>query len=258
MELALLNELEDFSSLFTSPVFLLGAAFQIWMFIDACRRREWFWALAIFFLSVFAAFWYFLQVYRGSPNSVLTAGFQLPGAIDRRRISELESKLRVVDHAVHHLQLGDIYFQQGKLDKALAAYEAAHKLDSKDIDVRAHYGQCLLRLGRFQEARPLLEGACHEDLRHDYGHTLMALAECLAQQGEKDQSIKVWRLVLEGHSYARARYQLAALLVETGEAAQAKGLLGELIEDDRHAPKYDRRRDRIWVKEARRLASSLG
>ena len=257
MELALLNELEDLPSFLTSPVFLIGAVFQIWMLVDACRRREWVWAVAIFFLSVFAAFWYFIQVYRDSPNTILAAGFQLPGAIDRRRIKELEGKLRIVDHAAHHLQLGDIYFQQGKLDKALASYQSAHKLDANDIDVRAHLGQCLLRLGQIQEARPLLEGACHENLRHDYGHTLMALAECLAQQGEKEQSIKVWRLVLEGHSYARARYQLAALLVEAGDDSQAKPLLNELIEDDRHAPKYDRRRDRIWVKEAKRLASTL-
>jgi hypothetical protein len=258
VELAMLNELEALPNLVTSPFFLIGFAFQVWMFIDACRRREWIWAGAIFFFSVFAAAWYFMQVYRQSADTVMTRGFEFPGAVDRRRITELEGKLRVVDHAVHHLQLGDIYFQQGKLEKALESFRAAHERDPKDIDVRAHLGQCLLRLGKASEARPLLEGACRENLRHDYGHTLMALAECLTLQGEKEHAVKVWRLVLEGHSYARARCQFAALLVEIGEKTEAVALLRELVEDDRHAPKYDRRRDKVWVRQAGRLLATLG
>ena len=42
-------DLEYLRAVVTSPVFLLSTAFQIWMLIDAVRRREWIWAALIFF-----------------------------------------------------------------------------------------------------------------------------------------------------------------------------------------------------------------
>src|SRR5688572_2137058 len=168
--------------LLTSPVFLLGTIFQVWMLIDAVRRREWVWALFIAVFSVFAAFWYFFSVYRSSP--LATRGFELPGAHDRRRIKELQAQIHHLDKPHHYSQLGDIYFQQGKLDKAEGCYRASLERDPNDIDTRAHLGQCLLRLQRPDEARPLLESVIAANPKHDYGHSLMAYAETLAAKGE--------------------------------------------------------------------------
>ena len=64
------------------------------------------------------------------------------------------------------------------------AYRAAMERDPQDIDTRAHLGQCLLREKRPAEARPLLEGVIAENPKHDYGHTMMALAETLTALGE--------------------------------------------------------------------------
>src|SRR5690242_13846552 len=100
--------------------FVLVLAFQIWMLIDAIRREEWVWAVCIFLFSRFSAALYFFLVYRAAPSA--TQGFQLPGAHDRRRIKELEAQIHHLDKAHHHLQLGDIYFQKGNLDKAEKCY----------------------------------------------------------------------------------------------------------------------------------------
>jgi len=102
--------------LVTGPVSLLITAFSIWMFIDAIRREEWIWAVFIFIGCGLSAVFYYFLVYRNTPSA--TRGFELPGAHDRRRIKELEAKIHHLDKAHHHSQLGDIYFQQGKLAKA--------------------------------------------------------------------------------------------------------------------------------------------
>src|ERR1041385_4270722 len=161
----------------SSPLALLITAFQLWMFVDAIRQREYIWAAIIIFGWGLAALWYYLWVYRGSPST--TRGFELPGAFDRRRMKELESQIHYLDKAHHHLQLGDIYFQKGKLEKAESCYRASIERDPQDIDTRAHLGQCLLRLKRPAEARPLLEGAIAENPKHDYGYSMMALAETM-------------------------------------------------------------------------------
>jgi hypothetical protein len=247
--------LAEFLYWINSPVSLVFAGFAIWMLVDAIRRREWVWVLFILFTG-FAAIWYFFSMYRGSPSA--TQGFELPGAHDRRRIKELQAQIHHLDKAHHHFQLADIYFQQGKLEKAEASYRAAIERDPQDIDIRAHLGQCLLRLKRPEEARPLLEGVCKENAKHDYGHSFMAFAETLAALNDIDNAIAVWEHVLQNHSYARARYQLAELYAAKGKSDLAGQQVDELLADDVHAPAFQRKRDRVWIRRAKKLRRRLG
>ena len=240
--------------LFYSPASFLFGAFALWMLVDAVRRREWLWALFIG-CTGFGAVWYFFYVYRGSPEAM--RGFELPGAHSRQRIKELQAQIHHLDKAHHHFQLGDIYFRRGKLDEAEKCYRAAIERDPQDIDIRAHLGQCLLRLKRPAEARPLLEGVCQENSKHDYGYSLMALAETVAALNETDKAISIWEQVLEQHSYARARFQLAELYAVQGKTDLAHRQLDELLADDMHAPNFQRKRDRVWVRRAKRLKRKL-
>lgn len=234
-------------------LFLL--AFQLWMFIDAIRRREWLWAVFIALFSGFSAVLYFFLVYRAAPSA--TQGFELPGAHHRRRIKELEAQIHHLDKAHHHSQLGDIYFQQGKLAKAEACYRAALERDAQDLDTRAHLGQCLLRLKRPDEARPLLEGVLTEKPDHDYGYTMMAQAETLTALGETENAILYWQHVTQSHTYPRAKVQLAELYFATGQADLARPELQDVVADDAHAPAFQRRRDRVWVSRAKAMLRRL-
>src|SRR6266566_8024621 len=186
---SLLSDLANWQFL-TNPVVLLMTAFQVWMFVDAVRREEWIWAAFIFIGFGLSALLYFFFVYRAVPSA--TRGFELPGAHDRRRIKELQAQIHHLDKPHHYFQLGDIYFQQGKLDKAEACYRSALERDPQDIDTRAHLGQCLLRENKPTEARPLLEGVVSENPKHDYGYSLMALAETFSALGEKATATDIW------------------------------------------------------------------
>jgi tetratricopeptide (TPR) repeat protein len=146
------NQLEDWSFLLTNPVWLAMTAFQLWMLVHALRNREWLWAFFIFIGSGLGALWYFFSVYRNTASA--TSGFELPGAQSRRRIRELQAQIYHIGNASHHFQLGDVYFQRGKLAEAEKCYRAALERDPKDIDVRAHLGQCLLRQKKFRRGAP--------------------------------------------------------------------------------------------------------
>lgn len=247
---SLLTYLKHPELLFTSIPSLAFIVFDIWMIVHAIRNRDWVWVVFLVAFP-FSAFWYFFTSYREAPS--LTRGFELPGAHSRRRIKELQAQIHHLDKPHHHLQLGDIYFQQGKLELAEAEYRAALERDHADRDIRAHLGQCLLRLKRPQEAQPLLDSVAHEEPRHDYGHTLMALAESYQALGNKDAAIKVWEQVLQNYSYARARVQLASLHLERNARAAAAEQLHEAIDSDAHAPSFDRRRNRVWIRRAKKL-----
>src|SRR5215475_10117965 len=182
--------------LLSSPLALLFLVFQGWMLVDAIRQRQWLWVVLILF--GFGAIWYYFYYYRGSVSA--TRGFELPGANNRRRIKELQAQIHHLDKAHHHFQLGDIYFQQGKLDKAEACYRASLDRDPQDIDTRAHLGQCLLRQRKPSEARPLLEGVVKENPKHDYGYSQMALAETLSALGDTEGALSIWQVVTQNHS----------------------------------------------------------
>jgi hypothetical protein len=234
-----------------SPLALIVFIFQIWMLVDAVRQREWFWAFFILIGWGFAALWYYFYVYRGSVSA--TRGFELPGAHSRRRIKELEAKIHHLDKPHHYFQLGDVFFQQGKLAKAEACYRAALERDPTDIDARAHLGQCLLRLKRPGEARPLLESVVAENPKHEYGYSQMALAETLTALGETGAALTIWKQVTDCHSYPRAKVQLAELYIARNQADLARSEVREVIADDVHAPTFQRRRDRVWVRRAKGL-----
>src|SRR5580704_5957833 len=143
---SLLTNITNLDYLLTSPLVLVTTVFQIWMLIHAIRRQEWLWAVFIFFFWGVSSILYFFLVYRETPSA--TSGFELPGAHHRKRIKELQAQIYHLDKAHHHSQLADIYFQQGKLIQAEGGYRAALERDAKDLDTRAHLGQCLLRLKR--------------------------------------------------------------------------------------------------------------
>jgi hypothetical protein len=253
---ALLSYLEAWKYLLTSPISLVIFGFQIWMLIHAIRQREWVWVLFLVVGWGFAALWYYLTVFRATPSA--TSGFELPGAHNRRRIKELQDQIYHLDKAHHHSQLADIYFQQGKLAQAEAGYRAALERDPRDLDTRAHLGQCLLRLKRPQEARPLLEGVVAENPKHDYGHTLMALAETLTALGETAAAQQVWLRVTSDHSYPRAKVQLAELYLAQKQTDLARAELKDVVADDLHSPAFQRRRERVWVNRARSLLRQIG
>jgi hypothetical protein len=236
---------------FANPLFGIMSLFQLWMLIDAVRKREWMWAFFIFVGFGISALFYYFAVYRNTPSA--TRGFELPGAHDRRRIKDLQAKIHHLDKAHHHSQLADIYFQQGKLALAETSYRAALERDSQDIDTRAHLGQCLLRQKRASEARPLLEGVIAENPKHDYGYSMMAYAETLMALGENEAALKIWKQVTENHSYPRAKVQLAELHLAANQMDLAKSELKEVLDDDVHAPMFQRKRDRVWIKRARAL-----
>lgn len=239
-----------------NPWLLLVTAFQIWMFVHAIRNREWIWAVCIFIFWGLTAVLYFFLVYRATPSS--TRGFELPGAGSRARIKQLQSQIHHIGNAYHYFQLGDVYFQRGKLADAEKCYRAALEREPNDIDTRAHLGQCLVRMNRPAEARSLLESVMHEKPDHDYGHTMMALAETLTALGETDNALQYWQHIVQNHSYPRAKVQLAELYIAKNQNDLARVELKDVLSDDVHAPAFQRKRDRVWISRAKSLMGKLG
>jgi Tfp pilus assembly protein PilF len=75
--------------------------------------------------------------------------------------------------------------------------------------------------------------------------------------GENDKAFALWKQVTEYHSYARAKVQLAEIYLARNQPELALPELQDVIADDAHAPTFQRRRDRIWIRKARSLMAKM-
>jgi hypothetical protein len=62
---------------------------------------------------------------------------------------------------------------------------------------------------------------------------------------------------VENHSYPRAKVQLAELYLARKQNDLARAQLNDVITDDLHAPGYQRRRDRVWIRRAKSLLRQM-
>jgi hypothetical protein len=87
---------------------------------------------------------------------------------------------------------------------------------------------------------------------------MMAMAETLSALGETDAALALWKQVTDNHAYPRAKVQLAELYLARNQPDLARPELKEVLAEDVHAPAFQRKRDRVWVRRARGLMRKLG
>jgi len=69
--------------------------------------------------------------------------------------------------------------------------------------------------------------------------------------------LKIWQQVTAEHSYARAKVQLAELYLAQNQPELARPELNDVLSDDVHAPTFQRKRDRVWIRRAKTLMGKL-
>ncbi len=167
----------------------------------------------------------------------------------RHRIKELEVLIHNLDKPHHYLELGDIYFQKGNLAKAEECYRASLQRDPQDIDARSHMGQCLLRQKRRRRLPPCstrLRGKSQARLRI-FAHGLRRNIANAGRHGKRGRGLETGA---GKHNYARARVQLGELYLAAKKRDLAETELQAAVNDDRHAPAFQRQRDRVWIRRA--------
>ena len=248
----------DIAAMARHPLSLALLVFCIWMLIDAVRNEDWIWVVIMIVFPGLSGVFYFFLAYRSRGGGVPFRVGDWGG--DRKRIRELEQQILLLDNAAHYLELADIYFRQGNLEYAEENYRLARERDPEDVDIKAHYGRCLLGQKRFGEAREFLEDVCMADPRHDFGATLIALGECLTELGELDSAIRIWEQAIERNSYAQPRVRLAELYLQSGEPEKkdrARQLVEDVLREETLTPAFQQKQEAEWTHRARKVLKTM-
>jgi hypothetical protein len=85
----------------------------------------------------------------------------------------------------------------------------------------------------------------------------MAYAETLTKLGQKDAALAAWKEVLENHSYARARVQLARLHLERNEPELARKELTDFLADEAYGASFQKKLDKPWTRQAKAMLKQI-
>lgn len=237
-----------FSHLFyLGPWGLLLQAAAIIHFIR--RRPDTFWLWVIIFLGWIGALVYLFT--EAVPDiGLLNNSFK---AFPRRkRIRELETAILDNPSSGNYEELGDLYFDDGKIALARAGYDKAIAARSTTPDCFYRRGMCALMMGEAQTALPDLERVVLEDPDHDFHRGAGLLATAYARTGHPDKAAEWFKRAIDKSTLSETYLNYADFLISEGRNQEAREWALRVLAKKPTMPSYLRRRERPLFARARK------
>ena len=218
------------------------------------RRPDTWWLYVILFLGPIGAGIYLVA--EALPDIGLV-GHSIKGFSRRKRIGQLEAAIHDNPSPGNYEELGDLYMDEGKLQRARAAFNDAIAVRANTIDPFYQRGVCAILLGDAAGALPDLERTVAEDFDHDFYRAAGLLAHAYARTGEKDKAEALFRRVTAVSTSSENYLNFASLLASEGRNAEAREWAQKVLDKKPNMPGYLRRRERPWFRSASSMLKRL-
>ena len=175
----------------------------------------------------------------------------------RKRIAQLDLEIRDNPSPGNYEELGDLYMDEGKLERARAAYDKALAARSATVDCFYRRGVCALLLGEAVAALPDLEMAVQKDAGHDFYRAAGLLAHAYAETGQKEKADAMFRQAIERSTLSETYLNYADFLASQGRNAEARSWAQKVLDKKPTMPRYLQRRERPWFRRASALLKRI-
>jgi hypothetical protein len=175
----------------------------------------------------------------------------------RKRIRELEAAVRVNPSAGNFEELADLLMDDGKLALARAAFDRTIAAQPNTLDPYYRRGVCALELGDPAAALPDLDRVVQKEPDYDFDRAQGLLAQALALTGDPTRAEALFRRATAAATLSETYLNFAVFLASTGRPAEAREWAQRVIDKSVGLPNYQRRRERPWVRRARKLLKQL-
>ena len=233
-----------------------GLIFQVLMLVHFFRTRpEGYWFFIIIFLGPIGALIYFFVE--------VLPGFQwkLP-VFERfergRRKQWLEAMVAESPSVEAITELAQIRAIEGENEAAVELFDQALARDPEDWESYYGRGTVRLRMGQPAKAVEDLERVVKHDPAYKFHGAQLALGEGYEKAGHEDKAISSYRTILARTTVSQAYFHLGRLLHARGETEEARGLMQEIISKQTGLPRYLRRQERPWVRQAKAFLKEVG
>lgn len=236
-------------------LFRFGIILQAIAIIHFIRRRpDGYWLWIIIFGSWLGALVY--VVVEVIPDAgLLREGFRMFPR--HSRIKQLEAMVLDNPAPANLEELGALYLDDKKYDKAKACFDRAIASRADSIDTFYRRGLAEMELRDYEEAIADLERVVQKDFRYDFHRAAGLLAHAYAEANQPEKAATLFARVTETSTSTEIQYYYAAFLSKLGKQAEAKEWLERISHKKRTMPSFQKRRDRPWFRRAAALAKSV-
>jgi hypothetical protein len=233
--------------LYLGPWGLLLQAAAIIHFIR--RRPDTYWLWVILFLGWIGALVYIFAEILPDIGLLNNSFKAFPR---RKRIRLLETAILDNPSSGNYEELGDLYFDDGKIVQARAAYDKAIAARSTTPDCFYRRGMCALMLGDAQAALPDLERVVLQYPAHDFHRGAGLLATAYARTGQPEKADQWFRRAIEKSTLSETYLNYADFLISQGRSQEAREWTLKVLAKKPTMPNYLRRRERPLFARARK------
>ena len=174
-----------------------------------------------------------------------------------KRIRGLEVTVQDNPAPGNYEELGDLYLDAKKYEKARAAFDLA--ITGRTSHPSPFYGRALanIELKDYAAAEPDLQRVIAMDPKHDFQRAAGLLGYVLYKNGKNDEAGKVFAAVTQTSTISETLCHYAEFLAAQGDAAQARAWLQQVLNKKATLPLYLKRRERPWFRKAKSLMKNI-
>ena len=237
-------------SLFAYSFLLQVAAVIHW----ARKRPDTFWLWIIIIGGFIGALAYFLI--EGLPDFSNIAR-KVKGPARRKRIRMLRAMVLDNPSAGNYEELGELLLLEKRPADAREAYD--HALSARTDSIDPYYRRALasFQLRDYEAAARDLKHVATIDPKYDYSNALCLYGRSLALLGRTAEASTVFEQLVERSHSAETLYQAAEFFAQNGRESGAREIVQRIVAREMTMPRYQKRRDRVWLRKAKALERKL-
>ncbi len=244
-------------------LFIATVLFQLALAIHVAKTgRQLYWIMIIVMLPWIGGVAYLVaEVLPGLRNdptarrALRTFGEKFNPEKNRRRI---EAELQVADTLENRKRLAEECMKLGDFDSAAFLYQRCLTgVYANEANFMLGLASAQAELGQFAECRQTLEKliAANPNYRSADGHLLYARS--LEQVGETAKALEEYAVLETAFPGEEARCRYALLLMRDGQASDARRVFQAMLDREKIAPSYYRKKEREWLDQARAALNSI-
>ncbi len=174
----------------------------------------------------------------------------------RSRIKQLQAIIEDNPAPANLEELGALYLEDGKSDKAKQCFDRAIASRADSIDTFYRRGLAEVALNDFADAVPDLERTVSKDFKYDFYRAAGLLAHSYAQTGQTEKAQAMFDRVTNASTATEIQYYYVAFLVAQSRKQEAQEWTQRIQAKKRTMPSFQKRRDRPWFRKVSGLAVS--
>jgi hypothetical protein len=236
-------------------LYLLQAAFTIWMLVDAVKRRPILHWYVIIFLPFGPLVYFFAFKIHDREFDWLRGLFRV--APRAPSLADLRARAKESPSVENRMRLANALHDAGAYAEAAEVFESVLGTQSDLPDALYGLGRCKMELGEPDAAVELLTRLVEKNRAYRDYAACLELAEALTRTGEDDEAIELLQGLLRSSPRPAHAVALAKRLLAVARVEDAQRVLRESLADHERNHAANQRRDRDAAREVAELLRSI-